>query len=467
MYETGLFIFRRDLRINDNTAFYQATKKCKTIIPIFIFTPLQIDETKNDYKSNKSVQFMIETLGDLEKQLQQHNNGSLFFFYGENESVLSYLIGTLNIDAVFINKDYTPYSKKRDTNIKSLCDTKNIAFHSYHDVCLFEPGSILTMNNDTYQKYTPFYNKCIKNTDKIEPLKKINFKGWYHINDKTNIKYSISLREAYIKYTVPNEKTLVVGGRENGLHIIQSLNTFKNYEDTRNYLDKETTQLSAYLKFGCVSVREVYFKLKQLFGVRHAIIRQLIWRDFYIHLLNAFPNVLQGQSLKEKYDNIKWNNNKQHFQAWKKGETGFPIVDACMRQLNTTGYMHNRGRLIVASFLIKNLMIDWRWGEKYFATKLVDYDPAANNGNWQWVAGSGADSQPYFRIFNPWSQSKKYDKNAEYIKQWIPELKDVSSKHIHTWEKAYSKYKDIKYPKPIIDYEKSRKEVIELYKKYI
>ena len=205
---------------------------------------------------------------------------------------------------------------------------------------------------------------------------------------------------------------------------------------------------------------------KKGFSLHHDLIRQLIWRDFYIHILDANPQVLHGKSLKSKYDTIRWENNRKWFNAWCEGKTGFPIVDAGMRQLNTTGYMHNRARLITASFLVKLLHVDWRWGEKYFAQSLVDYDPAANNGNWQWVAGSGADSQPYFRIFNPWSQAEKHDPKCEYIRQWIPELRDVDAKSILKWDTEHMNH-DVKYPRPIIDYKKERTNGLNLYKKYV
>ena len=458
MFERTLFIFNRDLRIIDNSGLIEASKKSKLIIPIFIFTPEQIKN--NEYKSNKAVHFMIESLKELENYIEK-KNGKINFFYGENEKLLNYLIKELNIDSVFKNKDYTPYAKERDENINNICKEHNIYFESHHDVCLFEPGSILTANKTVYEKFTPFYNKCLKNLSKIQKLDKSNINKFSNIK----IKKSVSLKDILKNYVRDNEKILI-GGRSEGLKKINDLKNYKKYSTSRNFLNISTTQLSAYLKFGCISIREVYDRLMKLYNKDNDIIRQLFWRDFYIHILDANPQVLKGKSLKEKYDKIKWKNNKVWFEKWCNGETGFPIVDACMRELNETGYMHNRGRLIVASFLIKNLLVDWRWGEKYFATKLVDYDPAANNGNWQWVAGSGADSQPYFRIFNPWSQSEKHDPQAKYIKKWLPVFKDVEIKDIHKWNETYKEY-NIKYPKPIIDYSVMREKALKLYKKYL
>lgn len=462
---TGLYIFRRDLRIKHNLAIYNALSECDKVLPIFIFTPEQIK--KNPYKSEHAIQFMIESLDDLKNDLQD-KNGDLFTFYGDYEDIIKNLIKGNNIQNVYVNRDYTPYSKKRDNEIKKLCDSLNVTFKSYNDVCLFEPQTITT-ENGMYKKFTPFYNECLKKIKSIDFVPSYSFKkGWCEKIE--NNKYSISLKDAYIKYITPNKNNLIQGGREFAIKILNDIKEFKDYGKTRNLIYIPTTQLSGYLKFGCISSKEMYKVLiEKGFSKSHDLIRQLVWRDFYIHILDAYPHVLKGKSFKPQYDMIKWENDTKLFNAWKEGKTGFPIVDACMRQLNTVGYMHNRGRLIVASFLIKTLFIDWRKGEKYFAQQLIDYDPAANNGNWQWVAGSGVDSQPYFRIFNPWSQSEKHDKDAIYIKQWCPELTDVPAKDIHNWFKTYDDYlkNGIHYIKPIVDYSERRKMVLDKYKKYL
>ena len=226
-----------------------------------------------------------------------------------------------------------------------------------------------------------------------------------------------------------------------------------------NDLNKHTSELSASIKFGCISIREMYYALRS----KTALIRQLYWRDFYANVMYEFPRVL-GHSLKPKYDKINWHHNSNWFNAWKKGETGYPIVDAGMRQMNTTGYMHNRARLIVASFLVKTLLIDWREGEEYFAQTLTDYDVANNNGNWQWIASSGADSQQFYRIFNPWLQGENFDKDCEYIKKWVPELSTLDPKIIHNWETEWVNHKDIKYPKPICNYSQQKEKVLKMYK---
>ena len=463
-YPIGIFIFRRDLRVDYNTSFSKCLELCDKVIPVFIFNPVQVGE-QNRFRSSPSIQFMIESLDDLRENLES-KNGGLYTFKGENNKIVEHIIKKYKPNALFVNKDYTPYSKKRDASIEKICKKEGMDFHSYHDVCLFEPGTILTDGGETYQKFTPFYNKCISSISSIERNNKTRFhKSWFKNGVESS--FFVSLKDAYIKLAEISEKVVVSGGRDKGLAIINSIKDFNNYEKCRNLLTYDTTHLSAYLKYGCVSVVEVFNKLMSISGKTNSLIRQLIWRDFYIHILDAFPRVLQGKSLKPKYDAIKWENNTSWFNHWKKGTTGFPIVDACMRQLNETGYMHNRGRMIVASFLIKNLRTDWRWGEKYFAQNLVDYDPAANNGNWQWVSGSGADSQPYFRIFNPWTQSEKFDKDCVYIKKWCPELESVPNEHIHKWEKYHKEHLAIKYPSPIIDYKESREKAIDMYKKYL
>ena len=280
----------------------------------------------------------------------------------------------------------------------------------------------------------------------------------------SGLKHSINFKKTKDFYKHNND-IHVNGGRKNAKLILKKLKEMKDYDKFRNELNIETTHMSAYIKFGCISIREVYHKLAKLYNKKHPLIRQLIWREFYYHLNVGFIDRF-GKSLKPKYDKIKWSKNETLFEKWTKGQTGFPIVDACMQQINNTGFMHNRGRLIVASFLIKNLHHDWRKGEKYFAQQLVDYDPFVNNGNWQWVSGSGADSQPYFRIFNPMSQSKNYDKEAKYIKKWLPNLESVPAKDLHDWPSNYKKYdlKDLKYYEPIIDYKKSRQVIIDKYK---
>ena len=445
-FENGLFIFRRDLRIIDNNGLNLLNEKCKNIFTIFIFTPEQVG-SGNKYKSDNSVQFMIESLQDLASQISKAG-GHLYTFYGHNDKIVADCIKAFDINVVCFNLDITPYAKERDQKIIKLCEhSKTYVMYDY-DYYLHQPGTIVNGSKEPYQKFTPFYQTCLKK--KVESPagpRKIHFK-----RSEAHIPGKISLEQAFKKFTKENPDILVHGGRPEAIKTLKTaVRTQTHYPKTHNELDKQTTQLSAYLKFGCISIREAY---KALHGKRD-IIRQLIWRDFYANILYSFPHVL-GHAMKQKYNKVHWHHNTNWFKAWCDGETGYPVVDAGMRQLNETGYMHNRARLIVASFLTKTLLIDWRDGEEYFASKLTDYDPASNNGNWQWVASTGADSQPYFRIFNPWEQAKNFDPDCEYIKKWVPELADVPDKDILNWETEFNNYKDTKYPKPIVDYKKQK-----------
>jgi deoxyribodipyrimidine photo-lyase len=451
--ENGLFIFRRDLRIVDNNGLNFLSELCNNIYTIFIFTPEQVG-SGNKYKSDNAVQFMIESLENLASEIKKEG-GHLHTFYGKNNKVIADCIKAFNINVVAFNLDITPYARIRDDEIVKMCQKMKVFVTYDHDYYLTEPGSVLNGSGEPYQKFTPYYDNA--RSKKVEsPKGKRNL----HLRSKdSNIPNKISLDQAMKKFTTVNPDILVHGGRPEALKMLsRAARTLNNYATSHNDLNKHTTELSAAIKFGCVSIREVYKALHS----KTALIRQLYWRDFYANILYEFPRVL-GHSLKPKYDKIHWHHNANWFNAWKNGETGYPIVDAGMRQMNTTGYMHNRARLIVASFLVKTLLIDWREGEEYFAQTLTDYDVANNNGNWQWVSGGGADSQPYFRVFNPWRQAEEYDPKCEYIKKWVPELKDIPTKDILNWDTKYVEYKDIKYPKPIVNYEEQRDKVLKMY----
>jgi deoxyribodipyrimidine photo-lyase len=452
-YENGLFIFRRDFRVIDNVGLNLANSKCNHIYPIFIFTPEQVTGA-NKFKSDNAVQFMIESLEDLSSQISKMG-GHLMCFYDHNDSIVSYLIKTLDIDLVCFNADYSPYAIQRELGIIKICDKMNVAVEYGEDYYLHPPGTIRNGSGDPYQKFTPFYEASLKK--KVESpasLRKIHFSPF-----NKHLQNSISLTTSLNKFTKINPNILVHGGRTDAIKQLKiAAKNIKNYPRTHNELTHPTSQLSAYIKFGCVSIREVY----KTFRSKHDFIRQLFWRDFYANILYSFPHVL-GSAMKPNYNKVFWHHNTSWFNKWCKGETGYPVVDAGMRELLETGYMHNRARLITSSFLVKTLLIDWQQGEKHFATNLTDYDPASNNGNWQWTAGSGADSQPYFRIFNPWEQAKNFDPDCEYVKKWIPELKDVPNKDILNWEETYSQYKTIKYPKPIVDYKKQKELALKMY----
>jgi len=447
-YETALFIFRRDLRLEDNTALIQALQDSREVIPCFIFTPEQIEN--NPYRGDHALQLMLESLACLNEELIQAG-GKLYFFYGAPEEVIK----TLHPDAVFVNRDYTPYSIKRDQKISDLCLQRGIDFISRNDALLNAPEDTKKSGGDPYTVFTPYYKNALK-IPVSSPSK--TPKGRYVTK---NIPSS---RGTEIFSEILKEKSdglLVKGGRKEGKKHLTRIKTLQLYEPQRDFPYLEaTSHLSAYLKFGVLSVREVYHTVLFSLGSEHPLIRSLYWRDFFSSIAFFFPHVFSG-AFHKGYDAIQWKNDKRRFELWCKGETGFPIVDAGMRQLNTTGFMHNRVRMIAASFLVKDLHLDWRLGEKYFAQKLVDYDPAVNNGNWQWAASTGCDAVPYFRIFNPWIQQKKFDTECIYIKTFIPELREESNDAIHNPDR---KSGNPRYPLPILDHAQEAKITLEVYK---
>ena len=442
----GLFIFHRDFRIVDNNGLIQMSKKCDKLYTCFIFTNEQV--VRNSYKSTNAIQFMIESLMDLEKEIKKVGGG-LIICHGSTTSCLSNIINRLDIEILGFNEDYTPYAKERIEKIKKMCKKEEVECEMFHDYYINEPGTILSGSDKVYQKFTPYYEKSIIDGDFKSPSK-VNIKNL--AKTTKTIDKTISLDSAMNKYVDQQNEDLVVrGGRTLGLsQLRKALISTKNYKDDRDDMSKETSILSAYIKFGCVSIREVTSKFNVKYGKHSDFIRQLIWRDFYMDLLNAYPESLGKLHIKDMDKN--WTKNENWLNKWKKGETGFPLVDAGMRQMNNTGYMHNRARMVVASFLTKILNIDWKEGEKYFAQTLVDYDPSSNSGNWQAVVGGGLYAMPWFRVLSPWAQSEKNDEKSIYVKKWVPELKDVTPKHIHKWYKYYKK-NDVNYPKPMVTYD--------------
>ena len=453
----NIFIHHRDLRINDNTTI----NNMNDISPIFIFTPQQIDNTKNKYFSNALVQFMCETLIELNEEYKNHAS-KMHFYYGDTLEVIKEIHENYNINSIGFNVDYSPFALKRDEEIKKWGIKNNVEIIFYEDmllVPLLTGKTLKQTSKDPYVKFTPF-KTFLKSNYKVENVKtkKIKCK-----NSNIKTKHSIDIK--YFKNFYELQDNLnVKSGRKEGLKKLNKIQYQQNYNTLRNFLSYETSNLSAFINLGLISIREVYFKIIEKLGNKNNLIDELYWRDFYYNILYYFPHIV-GNSFNKKYDKIEWNHDTKNFKKWCRGETGFPVVDACMRQLNETGFMHNRGRMIVASFLTKDLLIDWRLGEQYFSNKLIDYNISANNNGWQWVAGTGTDAQPYFRIFNPWTQSKTYDKDCIYIKKWIPELKDVINNDIHTWFKSYEKYEKIMYPAPIINHDEARLETLKAYKK--
>ena len=452
---TCLFIFRRDYRIIDNNGLNYAMNKFDKVIPIFIFTP---EQTKNNkYFSDNCFQFLIESLKELDKELKK-NKSKLHIFQGDNVLVLKKIIKKIDVTDIVYNMDYTPYARKRDKQIQKFCKKEKINCHEIEDYLISKIGELNKKDGNPYTVFTPFRNNGLKykvekpKSKKIKNLKKVNL-----------------TEQGFLKYE-KNDNILYNGGRKNGLKMLNKLKNHIKYDDNRNTLSLTTTHLSAYIKFGCISIREAYWKIRDLFGSKHGLLSQLFWREFYYYITYYFPHTLQGKNYNSKYDKIKWETSKTNFKKWCEGKTGFPVVDAGMIEMNTTGYMHNRSRLITANFLNRMLGYHWTVGEKYYAQTLFDYDPAVNNGNWQWIASTGTDPKPYFqRLFNPMLQSKKFDVEAEYIKKWLPQLKDIPAKELHNWADYCNNYdlKKINYVKPIINYKEARQRSVNMYRKVL
>jgi deoxyribodipyrimidine photo-lyase len=473
-----IHIIHRAIRLNDNTSLIHQLKEIsnkETVQIIFIFTPEQINKNKNKYFSDASVQFMIESLHELSDTIAKHK-GKLLFFKGDNIKVLNKIHKTTKIKTLSFNYEYTPYGKERSNNIHEWATKNDIIVYEKEDYALYDilTGDTLKEDKTPYLVYTPY----MKHVSKLKVREVDNYitnKIEFDYSKKLeNINYNIKEQDID-KFYINNDNINVHGGRSNSLKILKHIDDFKDYQKGRDYLMYKTTFLGATNHFGTCSIREVYNAIVDKLGKNSGLVRELIFRQFYMEICYHYPHVLQGQikgknkSFKLKYDNIKWSYNKNHYKRWCDGTTGYLIVDACMRQLNTINYMVNRGRMITTSFAIRNLHLDWRDTEKYFATKLVDYDPINNSQGHQWVAGCGTDAQPWFRIFNPITQLINWDYNCEFIYKWIPEVKSVPIKDLHNWfdPKIHNKWleKGIKYYAPIVDHSIERENSIKIYKK--
>jgi len=474
MTKLNIFIHHRDLRIIDNTTLIEQDKNESDVIPIFIFPPEQINPKKNEYFSNAAVQFMIESLHELSDDIK-NKNGKMYFFKGDNLKVLKNIHKNIGINSIGYNIDYTPYAKKRDNEIRTWCNDQNIKLYEKEDYVLYNilEGQTLKKDNTPYQVFTPFKNFCLNNL-KVNEVNKFNKFKFIKNSKLEDIKYNINEKEIDDFYK-ENININVHGGRSNGLKILNNLDNFKDYQKKRDILTYKTTFLAAHNHFTTVSIREVYYKIISEIGKNSGLINQLHWRDFYINISHYFPHILNGQigkknkAFKEKYDNINWSYNKEKWNTFTKGETGFPIIDAGIRQLLNHNFVHNRVRMVHGNFVTKDLHMDWRDGEKFYSNNLVDIDVMVNNNSWQWCAGSGTDAQPYFRIFNPWTQLKTYDPELKYVREMIPELKDVPNEDIINWWKPeiHNKWLDngVKYYKPMLDHSIESKKAIEIYKK--
>lgn len=451
----GIFIFTRDLRIEDNKALFELSQKCNKIYGIFVFTPEQVKSNK--YKSERAVKFMVECIKELSSCI------SLNILEGNHIDILKRL--TKNNEAmqfIGISEDYTPYAKSRESNIDKWCESNGKTFIKCENHCLCSPHDIFSGSGNPYQVFTPFYNntKFKRKTDVIPTVLNSKFK-------KCRLK-TLTL-DSLSKFYNCNESENVFfkGGRKNGLEQLKNLKYHTEYDINRNRIDRESTRMSAYLKFGVIGIRETYQDIQKYLGRKsEPLIRELHFRDFYMYIAHHFPHVF-GENFKKnmKTDNI-WKNNPKHIEAWKQGKTGVPIVDASMRELNETGFMHNRGRMIVAMFLTKNLLCDWKIGEKYFAQQLIDYDPCSNNGGWQWSSSTGADGSQYTRIMNPFTQFSKVDPEGLYAKEHVSELKDIENSILKKWDEV-CKITNTDYLCPIVNVKETRKVAIDLFSKNI
>ncbi|MGB2685715.1 MAG: deoxyribodipyrimidine photo-lyase [Olleya sp.] len=428
----NIFWFRRDLRLDDNVGFFNALQSDHPVLPIFIFDKSILDQLPKD---DARVSFIYNTLQNMRDTLQAEHQSSIAMYYDNPKDVFKTLMDEYTIDTVFTNHDYEPYATKRDKEIENLLSKNEIKFKTYKDQVIFEKDEVVKKDGDPYVVYTPYMR-----------VWKENFKSY-----NLEIYYTNSYLNNLVEHTrLPNLSLSDIGFKQSSQKIEDYTVTptlIQNYEATRNFPAKDaTSKLGPHLRFGTVSVRKM---IKKAIAENNEIFwQELIWREFFMQILWHFPQT-HKDAFKAKYDRIEWRNNETEFKAWCEGKTGYPLVDAGMRQLNQTGFMHNRVRMLVGSFLCKHLLIDWRWGEAYFAEKLHDYDMSSNVGNWQWVAGSGVDASPYFRIFNPTTQIDKFDKQHDYIKQWVPD------------------YQELTYPKPIVDHKEARERCLKVYKEAV
>lgn len=435
--------FRRDLRLSDNTALAQAVRQADEVIPVFILDPGIL---KNKKTGSRRVAFLLGCLRSLEKNIE-HLGSQLVLRLGKPQEIIPELAEDLDAQEVYWNNDYESYSKERDGSVADACKEKAVEVVVCEDQCLCSPGSILKDNGDPYVVFTPF-SKRWKSLyeDKPRPRPKQLKKSWSCKSEPVPDLEDLS-HEIDIELPECGEKA----AKKRLDEFIE--NSIGTYDKNRDYPDLDkTSRLSADLRFGSIGPRTVYAAAQNEYSKggpaangAEIFISELIWRDFYKHILYHFPYVENGAFRKE-YDDLEWENDEEKFEAWCEGKTGFPIVDAAMRQLNQTGWMHNRLRMIAASFLTKDLLVDWRWGEQYFMQQLIDGDLAANNGGWQWAAGTGTDAQPYFRIFNPHSQAKKFDPEGKFIEKWVGDT-------------------DLKDYKPIVDHSEQRQKALAMYKK--
>ncbi len=430
--KASVFWYRRDLRLDDNVGLYHALKGESAVIPIFIFDTEILEKLP---KTDARVGFIHQQLVKIRKKLRSDFNSDLGIYHGKPVEVFDTLSKEFSIDTVFTNHDYEPYAKQRDKEVAEFLTDKGIGFKTFKDQVIFEKSEIVKGDGKPYVVYTPFKNKWKEQFNPSVDL----------------VEYQPDFAKLLQNKRFPDCKLEDLGFQESDIEVpdfVVTKDLIQNYENTRNFpaIKNGTSRLGPHLRFGTVSARKM---VKKAIAEENEVFwSELIWREFFMQILWHFPHT-HKKAFKPKYDRIEWRNNEVEFEKWKNGLTGYALVDAGMRELNATGYMHNRVRMLVASFLCKHLLIDWRWGEAYFAEKLLDYDMSANVGNWQWAAGSGVDAAPYFRIFNPMTQVDKFDKQKDYINKWVPELQELS------------------YPEKMVDHKMARERCLQVYKEAV
>lgn len=458
-FSKSLVWLRRDLRLHDNTALHEAASQSNSTSICFVFDTNILSKLKN--KNDQRVDFIYQILQDIKQTLKKYGS-DIWILFGDPVHEIPKLAESINAEAVFVNRDYEKYGVNRDHDVQNKLSGLNKTFHSFKDQVLFEADEIVTKNNTHYSVFSPYRNNHLEKLltsgsgENLYQLDDINF-------EKFTIEKTLTLDD--IGFDSSNISSFQIATTHQDIQ--KQINEFKgrleDYDQTRNFpAIKGVSYLSVHNRFGTISIREIANICLQNYSTpgSKSWLNELIWRDFYFQIIVNFSHVQDGHSFKQQYDNLQYENNESFFESWKQGMTGFPIVDAAMRQLNTTGYMHNRLRMIVASFLTKDLLIDWRWGEEYFKEKLIDYDFSANNGGWQWAASVGCDAQPWFRIFNPLLQSQKFDSDGKFIKKYVPELSEFDKKNIH---EPHAKFTPKDYPKPIIDHATQRPKALKMF----
>lgn len=472
-YIKSLVWFRRDLRDYDHAALYYALRHSEQVYCAFVFDTAILDELTD--KHDRRVEFIWESIKQLKSALQE-KGGDLIVLHGNAKDEIPILAKTLQAEAVFTNHDYEPDAISRDAHVTDQLKNKGIAFHHFKDQVIFEKDEVLSMTGKPYSVFTPYKNMWLKTINdfflKAYPVNDY-IANLAKVNSSDDFGTLMSLESMGFERTNLSEMRLPTGMTGSAQLFADFTERIQRYKEARDFPGiKGVSYLSVHLRFGTISIRHLARTAMQIGGAgAETWLSELIWRDFYFQILHHHPHIAHGKAFKAEFGALPFPNNPEHFKAWCDGKTGYPLVDAAMRQLNNTGFMHNRLRMVAASFLVKDLLIDWRWGERYFAEKLIDYDLSANNGGWQWAASTGCDAQPWFRIFNPTTQSERFDANGRFIRKYVTELSKCNDKEIHApWLMSTARQSTIDtiigrdYPHPVVDHSMQRLMALDLYK---